>query len=209
MSVSASLRDHVVPDWCSGSRVVWRTRTACLVVMLTFGLAGCATVQPTSEPNLPIGPQVFIEHFRLSGRLSVRIADRLDSARIEWVRDSKGETLRFFSPFGSQLAEVVSNVDGATLTRGSAVEYAKSVGVLTQSVIGVAIDTDLLARWVQGIDIVPTAVLTSGDGVARWLIRAENVRAVDGVVGGRVAMRTSATEAGTSIRLVIDSFSPM
>jgi len=192
-------------DGVSGSRL----RAAGLVVTLMILLAGCAATPPITQSGFPPGPQVFIERFSLSGRLSVRVADRLDSARIEWVRDGKRETMRFFSPFGSQLAEVASTPEGATLTRGDVAEYAGSVGALTESLIGVAINTDLLARWVQGIDVDPAAVLTTGDRVARWAILAENLRAVDGVVGGRIALRTSATQADRSIRLVIDSFSPM
>jgi len=188
-----------------GSRLVG----AWVMVVLLLLPAGCAVLPPMPAAVVPSAIPVLIERFSLSGRLSVRIADRLDAVRIEWERDGKRETMRFFSPFGSQLAEVVSGSEGTTLTRGDVVEYAKSVGALTESVIGVAIDTDLLARWVQGMSLEPTPGQTNDGRVVRWTIRAENIRAVDGVDGGRIASRISATEGETSIRLVVDSFKPI
>ena len=166
-------------------------------------------MQPVSEPALPPGVPVLMERFSLSGRLSVRIADRLDSAKIDWVRDGKRETINFFSPFGSQLAQIVSTAGVATLTRGEAVEYAASIGELTHSVVGVAINTDLLARWVQGFDIEASNALVTGGSGARWTVVAENMRAVDGVVGGRIASRISASDGDTTLRLFIDAVKPL
>jgi outer membrane biogenesis lipoprotein LolB len=164
-----------------------------------------------SADTATIAPPTYINQFVLAGRLSVRVADRLDSARIEWVRDARSETISFFSPFGSQLAQVSATANGATLTRGELVEYAPSIRALTQSLLGVGIDTDMLARWVQGFDVGDAVAVSSenGEQSAQWSIRAENIRSVDGVVGGRIAARTSATEGDRTIRLFIDSFKPI
>ena len=193
-------------------------------------LAGCAVSLPVAEREQPVSPtttQVFVERFQLSGRLSVRVADRLDSVRIEWVRDGVKETINFFSPFGSQLAQVLASSEGASLTRGEQTEYAKTIGELTQSLLGTAIDTGLLARWVQGLDVsnsVNAPIVTEGR-LVRWTVRAEDVRAVGGVAvgvgagagegagerkpSGRYATRVTATEGETTVRLFVDQFRPL
>jgi outer membrane lipoprotein LolB len=177
-------------------------------------LAGCATSPPVTVPEASPtlnSPQVFIERFALFGRLSVRVGDRLDAVRIEWTRDTDKETINFFSPLGSQLAQMSASLAGASLVRGDQTEYAPTVGELTQSLLGTPIDTGLLARWVQGLDVsvaanIPTA---TGDRLTRWTVRTEAVRAVDGIVGGRFVTRMTATEGETTVRLFVDQFRPL
>jgi outer membrane biogenesis lipoprotein LolB len=190
------------------------TISALSLCMAIAVLAGCATSLPTEMPSsaaeVAVKP-VYISRFRLSGRLSVRVADRLDSARIEWMRDGRKETISFFSPFGSQIALVSASADGASLTRGEVVEYAPSIRALTESLLGVGIDTEMLARWVQGFDVGEGIAVSNenGERTAQWSIRAENVRSVDGVIGGRIAARVSAAEGDRSLRLFVDSFTPI
>lgn len=185
-----------------------------VAAVITLLLAGCATSPPTVGPQISPtrdGPQVFIEQFALSGRLSVRIGDRLDSVRIEWTREGNKELINFFSPFGSQLAQVSASSEGANLVRGDQTEYAPTVGALTQSLLGTPIDTALLSRWVQGaVDLMSVDVAAvSGDRLIRWTVRAEAIRAVDGIVGGRFATRITASEGDTTIRLFVDQFRPL
>ena len=194
------------PWWgrlAAGAQFAGRCAGACLSVLL----AGCAVVHPGST-LAPQGVPVLIERFSLAGRLSVRVGDQLDSVRLEWVRDGRRESISFFSPFGAQLAAVSATTEGATLIRGGVVERAESVSALTESAIGVAISTDLLTRWVQGFEVESDATSVGDDRASRWTIRAENLRAVEGVAGGRVASRMSATSGETTIRLVVDSFAP-
>jgi|LakMenEpi03Aug12_release.lakeMendotaPanAssembly.Ray.scaffolds.fasta_scaffold929045_2 outer membrane lipoprotein LolB len=177
-------------------------------------MTGCAVSPPVTTPEVPPAltiPQVFIERFALAGRLSIRVGDRLDSVRIEWTRDANKETINFFSPFGSQLAQVSASAEGASLARGDQTEYAPTVGALTQSLLGTPIDTALLARWVQGLDVSVASNISSatGDRLARWTVRTESVRAVDGIVGGRYATRMTATEGETTVRLFVDQFRPL
>jgi outer membrane lipoprotein LolB len=147
-------------------------------------MTGCAVSPPVTTPEVPPAltiPQVFIERFALAGRLSIRVGDRLDSVRIEWTRDANKETINFFSPFGSQLAQVSASAEGASLARGDQTEYAPTVGALTQSLLGTPIDTALLARWVQGLDVSVASNISSatGDRLARWTVRTESVRSAD------------------------------
>jgi outer membrane biogenesis lipoprotein LolB len=135
----------------------------------------------------------------------------LDSVRIEWTRETNKETINFFSSFGLQLAQVSSSPTGASLVRGDQTEYAPTVGALTQSLLGTPIDTALLARWVQGLDVVIAANIptATGDRLTRWTVRTEAVRAVDGIVGGRFVTRMTATEGETTVRLFVDQFRPI
>jgi hypothetical protein len=69
----------------------------------------------------------------------------------------------------------------------------------------------LLSRWVQGaVDLMSADVAAvSGDRLIRWTVRAEAIRAVDGIVGGRFATRITASEGDTTIRLFVDQFRPL
>ncbi|MFM7460719.1 MAG: outer membrane lipoprotein LolB [Burkholderiales bacterium] len=185
-----------------------------VAAVIALLVASCATSPPAAAPQTPPtldSPQVFIEQFALSGRLSVRVGDRLDSVRIEWTREGNKEFINFFSPFGSQLAQVSASSEGATLVRGDQTEYAPTVGALTQSLLGTPIDTALLARWVQGAVGLMSADVpaVSGDRLIRWTVRTQAVRAVDGIVGGRFATRITASEGDTTIRLFVDQFRPL
>jgi outer membrane biogenesis lipoprotein LolB len=106
---------------------------------------------------------------------------------------------------------VSASAEGASLARGDQTEYAPTVGALTQSLLGTPIDTALLARWVQGLDVSVASNISSatGDRLARWTVRTESVRAVDGIVGGRYATRMTATEGETTVRLFVDQFRPL
>jgi outer membrane biogenesis lipoprotein LolB len=177
-------------------------------------LASCGSIAPPTSLGLQSGvaaDAVYMDKFVLSGRLSVRNGDRLDSVRIEWSRDESGDTMRFFSPFGNQLALVTSTPKGASLQRGDTVERADSMQSLTQSLLGVAIDPTMLAKWVQGIQLEAADRLSNGgiEPADRWAIEAENLRRVEGVHGGQVAGRILAKAGDISLRLVIDSFEPV
>ncbi len=198
----------------SGQRLALWLLTALLLALLT----ACATAPTVAhddkrDPNQPV---VLVENFIMTGRLSVRVGDRLDTARIEWTRDSRDgalrETMKFFSPFGSQLAEVVATPTRTTLRRGDSVEEATSIGVLTQSLVGVAFDTASLLRWLQGVDLDKAAALTvnaQGKSPAKWTITAENFRPIADVPNARVAARIVAIEGETTLKVIVDEFRPL
>jgi outer membrane biogenesis lipoprotein LolB len=195
-----------------------------LVLSMLF-LAGCATTPVatlTTESKVLDANVVFLDRFVLKGRLSVRVGEKLDGARIEWTREAgplpaeTRESMRFFTPFGSQVAEVIAEKGKATLRRDKETLEAASMATLTQQLVGVAINTDSLARWVQGIDLdkaVPVTLSqdsTSSDSQPRkWQITAENFRPITGAPGSRVAARINAIEGDTVLRLVIDEIRPL
>ncbi len=180
------------------------------IVICVSALVGCSTLEPAREKSAATAAAnaVYVDRFSLAGRLSVRVGDRLDSVRIEWTRSESGDIMRFYSPFGNQLALVTSTATGAVLQRGDVVERADSIGALTLSLLGVGIDPKMLARWIQGFDLGATDRLSNGgvEPADRWTIQAEGLREVAGVDGARVAGRIAAQAGEISLRLVVDKF---
>ncbi len=186
---------------------------AAIVTSAVFAMGGCAFVpvadQRSAPPNGPAPTAVFVERFELTARISVRVSEKVDTAKITWVRLPPNETLRISTPFGSQIAEVIADKNGASVSRaghGDVSASAASVADLMAAVIGVRLDTAALARWVQGFDLQTTVELVSFPeaGVNQtWNVRAENFRIIDGV---RVATRLDAIAGDIVVRVVIDEF---
>ncbi len=172
----------------------FRARLLASLATIVLLVAGCATAPPP-EPPPPSG--VYIDAFTLSARMSIRVADRVDSVRIEWRHTPTEDVMRFFTPFGSQLAEVSATPERSVLRRGDATEFAASFAVLTRDQLGVALDAREFARWVQGFDL---------DAPRGWRIVAENFQAVPNRPGARHARRLVATDNDVVLRIVIDEF---
>jgi outer membrane biogenesis lipoprotein LolB len=195
-------------------------RACCyVVVVVCLALsAGCASLpNPPASPreNASItAPDKVIQQFVLMGRISIRVGDKLDTARIEWTRDVGAarptrESMKFFTPFGSQVAEITTTEKGVVLRQGESVVEAADFAWLTNQLFGVAIDTASLAKWVQGAELdraQPISYGEPGSAPRKWQITAENFRPVEGVPGARVAARVTAIEGDTVLRVVVDQF---
>lgn len=177
------------------------------------GLSGCATVpNETARPTATVTTPKVAAFFSLSGRISVRIDDRLDSAKIVWERSQNEERLKFFSPFGSQLAEVSRFKGGrTTMIQGSETTAAESIAELTQALLGVALETDEVARWVQGDGLTENVPFdfASADGTV-WRVTAEKFEAAAATDSSgyrhRFTSRLTATKGATRVRFVIDEW---
>lgn len=188
------------------------------VALLMALLAGCATVPKDTQSGQATAPNAapdkVIQQFVLTGRISVRVGDKLDTARIEWTRDigtsrPNQESMKFFTPFGSQVAEISTTPRGVLLRQGENVVEAADFAILTHQMFGVAIDTASLAKWVQGVDLdraQPISYGEPGSAPRKWQITAENFRPVDGTPGARIAARVTAIEGDTVLRVVVDQF---
>ena len=178
-------------------------------------LSGCATLPNESvRPVATVTTPKVAEHFSLSGRISVRIDDRLDSAKIVWERNQNEERLKFFTPFGSQLAEVSRFKGGrTTMIQGNETTVAESIAELTQALLGVALETDEVARWVQGDGLTENVPFdfASADGTV-WRVTAEKFESASAAdTPGyrhrhRYASRLTATKGATRVRFVIDEW---
>jgi outer membrane lipoprotein LolB len=185
-----------------------------LLSVCALFLTGCASLPNESadsaRPTASVTKPKVAAHFLLSGRISVRVDDRLDSAKIVWERNPKEERLKFFSPFGSQLAEV-SRIKGGrtTLIQGSETVAAESISQLTQSLLGVALETDEIARWVQGDGLTENVPFdfSSADGTV-WRVTAEKFESTSEVDASsyRFVSRLTATKGDTRVRFVVDEW---
>jgi outer membrane biogenesis lipoprotein LolB len=146
--------------------------------------------------------------FSLSGRISVRVGDKIDSGQIRWKRSPSGERIGLYTPLGSQVAELVSDrlAGIATLRRDKETVTAASVAELTHSMLGVAIELDQLAAWVQGQGLIENesreVEFTGGD---RWQVTAERYQHVG---KHQFASRVIASSKDIVVRLIVDEWVP-
>ncbi|MBL8511159.1 MAG: outer membrane lipoprotein LolB [Betaproteobacteria bacterium] len=173
---------------------------------LSLWLTACQTL-PTEHPPLSVAAETTL-YFSLKGRISVRVADRIDTAQIRWQRLPGEEKLQLFTPLGSQVAEISALTNGvATLRQGGKIQTADTLGALTETVLGVALDTGSIALWIQGAGAGPwreneAQEIALKDGRI-WQVTLEKLR-----ISGQYAYtsRLTATCDDTTLRLVIDEW---
>lgn len=195
--------------------VRWQTWVATFICTVVVG--GCATAPPSA--NAPIAAPAAnatvpttppADAFELKGRISVRVGERLEIATLVWSRARDEERMQFFTPFGAQVADVVRT--GATaetsevmLRRGSETLRAASIAALTESLMGAPLDSDEIARWVQGVGLredQPVEV-TLKNG-ARWNVTAEKFQTR--LRPEQVVTRLIATRDDTVVRVFVDEW---
>ena len=183
-----------------------RRRFSVGVVLIAFSQWGCSTF-PDAPPPAILSTAPIAAHFNLQGRLSVRVGDRLDSGNIRWSRMPDEERIALFTPFGSQIAEVVKRADGrVTMRKDNETVAAESIEALTSSLFGVGLDLDAIAAWTQGVGLAE-GVSTErrfANGMI-WQVTAERFSMR---TPHRVAGRVSAISGDTVVRLVIDEWQP-
>ena len=167
--------------------------------------AGCASMDPA--PVIPVqAPQsIPASFFTLRGRLSVRVGDKIESGQVRWSKLPDEERLEVFTPFGSQVAELVKTASGrATLRRNVEIISAGTIAELTSSVLGVPLDMDAIAIWTQGIGLKENEPVEQrfGNGDV-WQVTVERLQ-TRGVHW--IATRMTAINGDTVVSLVIDEW---
>jgi outer membrane lipoprotein LolB len=176
----------------------------------TIFLGACSTTHAPLgvTPPMSVGEKSLAQYFSLSGRISVRVNDKLDTGQIRWNRGRDEERIGLFSPLGSQVAELVSDKRArrVTLQQNKETMTAASVGELTQSLLGVPLDLDRMAEWTQGFGLAENetadAKLANGD---IWQVTAERFQTKGNY---RYASRVTAMRGDIVVRLVIDEWTP-
>ncbi len=159
--------------------------------VLALWLAGCAALPPPSAaPQLAAIPAAF----EMSGRISIRLADRSDIARLRWTRRATGDLWIIASPLGNEVARLESSPAGATLA-GAASESADSFAMLTERLLGVSLEPDQLAAWLHGT-IPPEAP-------GGWQVTLDETTPAGSM---NLARRLTATRGATVVRLVVDDY---
>ena len=154
-------------------------------------LASCASVPaPRALPALGAVPEAF----EMSGRISVKLADRSDIARLRWTRSGGEDLWVLASPLGNEVARIRSGRDGAILT-GASEERAESFAVLTERLLGVPLDPADLAAWLHGrvAEAVP-------GGWRVTLDETQRAGAID------LARRLTAIRGDIVVRVVVDDY---
>lgn len=165
------------------------SRIAALLAALIVG--ACATLPPPSPPpQLAAVPRAF----EMSGRLSVRQADRSDIAKLRWTHRPLGDAWVIASPLGNEVARIESNGDGATLTQATGSSRAASFEALTEEMLGVPLDPAMLAGWLHGNlrDVPPN-----------WAVTIDEKQQAGAV---ELARRLTATRGDVVVRLVVDDY---
>ncbi|MEP7155362.1 MAG: outer membrane lipoprotein LolB [Betaproteobacteria bacterium] len=179
---------------------------ALLLLSATMLLQGCATVSaPSLQPASSTAAALPAKYFELQGRISVRVGERLDPGKITWTRSAQEERIKFFTPLGSQVAELVKVSGGpVTLRRGQETLTAATFTELTATMLGVPLDMDAIAAWTQGIGLTENESVEKrfGNGDV-WQVTAEKFQSQGAY---RFASRLTAISAETVVRLVIDEW---
>lgn len=187
-----------------------RSLVAAWCVLMAWFLGACETLPPAVM--VPAANVSIARYFSMTGRLSVRAGERLDSVKLVWLKDQRLQRLQFFTPFGSQVAEVLqADGDVATLRQGKEVVTAESLATLTESFLGVALDTAEIGQWIQGAGLVDgehrDLLLRDGNS---WRVTAERFQVATAPNRPReifrYAARLTAVKGDITIRLVVDEW---
>ena len=183
------------------------------IAAMALGSVGACTslgAPASARSASPTGETALAAYFSLNGRISVRVNDKVDSGQVRWQRSAGEERIGLYSPLGSQVAELLNDKTAGTATlrqgQGTEITTATSVAALTQAMLGVPLDLDRLAAWVQGAGLreneATDATLANGE---IWRVTAERFQ-ISG--SHRFASRVVATHADIVVRLVVDEWVP-
>jgi outer membrane lipoprotein LolB len=154
-------------------------------------LSACAALPPPQPPPALAGIPAA---FEMAGRISVRMADKSEIARLRWTHRGREDLWVIASPLGNEVARIRSDASGATLT-GSAEESAESFALLTERLLGVALDPAELAAWLHGK--LPPAT------AAGWKVTLDESQRAGEV---DLARRLTASRGDVVVRLVVDDY---
>lgn len=156
----------------------------------------CAACAIAPVPQAPL-PQLTAvpASFEMSGRLALRQGDRSEIARLRWEHRPGTDRWVFASPLGNEVARIESGPRGATLKRaGGGDEEAPTFAVLTERFLGIALEPEVLARWLHG----DTPAASGG-----WSVAIEETQRAGAI---EMARRLSASRGDVSVRLVVDEY---
>jgi outer membrane biogenesis lipoprotein LolB len=169
-------------------------RFAAFALVLVLG--ACAAV-PQSQPFPALAS--VPRSFEMAGRIAISQGERSDIARLRWTRSKGSDLWVISSPLGNEVARIESTARSATLAQaGSPAQEAASFQALTLSLLGVALDPDLLAAWLHGG--------RPGEESSGWKFTIDETQG-EGPV--RVARRMTATRGDATVKLVVDSYRPL
>lgn len=135
----------------------------------------------------------------MNGRISVKVGERNDIARLRWTHRPDSDAWTIASPIGNEIAAIRSDANGAVLKRaGADDERAPTFAALTDRLLGAALEPRDLAAWLHGAKPDATA--------ATWKVTVDETQLAGSV---QLARRITASRADTVVKLVVDSYRPL
>jgi outer membrane lipoprotein LolB len=129
------------------ARIFTRWRDIAVVAIVCGLLAACAIAPAVPVDSVTLGTG---EVFALEGRVSVRYGDASLSGKIAWAHTPLRDEIRLASPLGNQLALIVREAAGVTLTDSNQMRYeAADVETLTEHQLGWRLPLAGLSDWVR------------------------------------------------------------
>ncbi len=123
-----------------------RRGVASLITLCTL-VAGCAIQGPKPEPAQAA---TNADTFAIEGRVSVRYGEESLSGKIAWAHTETRDEISLASPLGNQLALIVREPAGVTLTDANQARYrAADVETLTERQLGWPLPLAGLSDWVR------------------------------------------------------------
>jgi outer membrane lipoprotein LolB len=179
-----------------------------MAILVCAAFAGCAA------PGGPApAPERVANAFAIDGRVAVRYGEESLSGRIAWTHAPDRDDLRLASPLGNQLAEIVRDPGGVTLTDSAQSRFgAPDVETLTEQRLGWRLPLGGLIDWVRARPGVGGDAQRDGAGRLTRLREAGWDIAFDYAddtarLPRRLIMGYDRSERPLEIRLVIDNWS--
>jgi outer membrane lipoprotein LolB len=149
--------------------------------------------------------------FAIDGRVSVRYGDESLSGKIAWSHAPDRDVLRLASPLGNQLAEIVRDMRGVSLTDSAQARFdAPDVESLTEQRLGWRLPLGGLIDWVRARSGGGEAQRDGGGRIARLREAGWDIEFgyADDVVRlpRRLIMNYGRGDRPLEIRLVIDNW---
>lgn len=146
-----------------------------LLIFLVSGiLSGCASLYDTKVDN-PAEyhkPQQIDDSYNLSGRFSIKTAEKNYYGNFNWLKESGAEELDFMSPVGTTVAQIKIESGITSLTDEDNKTYTgNNLNQLMQDRLGFVLPMSYLHYWIQGVPLPQYPVqesLKSGFSQLGW-----------------------------------------
>jgi outer membrane lipoprotein LolB len=128
---------------------------ACVALM-----QGCVSMPATQSVDQRQAQSLYQQHlqdnagietFSLQARIGVQTQGKGFSGSLHWQHHANQDEIALFSPLGGQVARILKNADGVTLTDANGrIQTAIDVESLTQNLLGWRLPLQGLADWSLG-----------------------------------------------------------
>lgn len=151
-------------------------------------LPGCAQLSAPPQP-VPV-LETALDHFSISGRLSVKVDGRGHYSNFDWTRLNGRDEVAVNTPLGQTVAQLVRDEGGVCLMARGRTRCAPDTEALTEAELGWPLPLDNLGYWVAGVP-APGPVERNAEGFHQqgWTVKLADFQSTDsGPRPGRVVL---------------------